>query len=82
MNEHTVPPVVPADPAANATDLLLARAAATPDQPLFSVPDGTGGWRDVTASQFLAQVRALAKGLIAAGVEPGDKIGLMCRTRY
>ncbi|KQS22111.1 long-chain fatty acid--CoA ligase [Frigoribacterium sp. Leaf186] len=82
MNEHIVPPVVPADPSANATDLLLARAAATPDEPLFSVPDGTGGWRDITAAEFLTQVRALAKGLVASGVEPGDKIGLMCRTRY
>ncbi|NRD26144.1 long-chain fatty acid--CoA ligase [Frigoribacterium sp. VKM Ac-2836] len=82
MNEHIVPPVVAADPSANATDLLLDRVAATPDEPLFSVPNGTGGWRDVTAAQFLTQVRALAKGLIAAGVEPGDKIGLMCRTRY
>jgi long-chain acyl-CoA synthetase len=82
VNEHIVPPVVPADPSANATDLLLARAAATPDEPLFSVPDGTGGWRDVTAAEFLTQVRALAKGLVASGVEPGDKIGLMCRTRY
>jgi len=82
VNEHTVPPAVPADPTANATDLLLARAAATPDEPLFSVPDGTGGWRDITAAGFLTQVRALAKGFVAAGVEPGDKIGLMCRTRY
>jgi len=82
VNEHNVPPVVPADPSANATDLLLARAAATPDEPLFSVPDGTGGWRDITAAEFLTQVRALAKGLVASGVEPGDKIGLMCRTRY
>jgi len=82
VNEHIVPSAVPADPSANATDLLLARAAATPDEALFAVPDGTGGWRDVTAARFLEQVRALAKGLIAAGVGPGDKIGLMCRTRY
>ena len=26
--------------------------------------------------------RRLAKGLIAAGVGPGDRVGLMCKTRY
>ena len=82
MNEHTTPLAVEPDPAANATDLLVERAALTPDAALFAVPDGVGGWQDVTAAEFLAQVRALAKGLVAAGVEPGEKIGLMCRTRY
>jgi long-chain acyl-CoA synthetase len=72
VNEHTVPLVVPADPTANATDLLVERAAATPNEPLFSVPDGTGGWTDVTAAEFAARVREVAKGLIAAGIQPGD----------
>ena len=81
MEESNVPAVVPADPAANATDLLVDRVTATPDAPLFSIPQGSG-WRDVTASEFLAQVTALAKGFVAAGIEPGDKIGLMCKTRY
>ncbi|ROS62510.1 long-chain acyl-CoA synthetase [Frigoribacterium sp. PhB160] len=82
MNEHTTPVAVEPDPAANATDLLVERAAATPDAALFAVPDGVGGWRDVTAADFLAQVRALAKGFVAAGIEPGDVIGLMSRVRY
>ena len=82
MNEHTTPVAVEPDPAANATDLLVERAAATPDAALFAVPDGVGGWRDVTAVDFLAQVRALAKGFVAAGIEPGDVIGLMSRVRY
>ena len=82
LREHGVPAAVPAAPGDTATDLLLARVAATPDLPLFGLPDGTGGWRDVTARTFLDQVRALAKGLVAAGVQPGDAIGMMCRTRY
>ncbi|PPF86966.1 long-chain fatty acid--CoA ligase [Subtercola sp. Z020] len=81
MDQFVVPAVVAADPEANATDLLIKRVALSPDAPLFGVPSG-GGWKDVSAAEFLAQVRALAKGLVAAGVEPGDKIGLMCRTRY
>ena len=41
-----------------------------------------GGWDDVTAAEFHAEVRGVAKGLIAAGVEPGDRVALMSRTRY
>ncbi|WP_167131579.1 AMP-dependent synthetase/ligase [Paramicrobacterium chengjingii] len=81
MDHHTVPALVPADPAANATDLLIDRVKATPDAPLFSVPSGDG-WSDVSAAEFLRQVMALAKGLVASGIAPGDKIGFMCKTSY
>ena len=82
VKQFDVPALVEADPNANATDLLVARVAATPDRALFAIPTADGGWRDVTAAQFQAQVIALAKGLVASGVEPGDKIGLMAKTRY
>jgi long-chain acyl-CoA synthetase len=82
VEEFSVPAVVKADPDANATDLLLARVAATPDAALFAVPDGDDGWNEITAAEFLHRVRATAKGLIASGIEPGDKIGFMCKTRY
>ena len=36
----------------------------------------------MTASQFSGEVIALAKGLIAAGIEPGDRVALMSHTRY
>nr|WP_228045966.1 long-chain fatty acid--CoA ligase [Saccharopolyspora sp. HNM0983] len=41
-----------------------------------------GTWVDVTAAEFAAQVLGVAKGLIAAGLQPGDRVGLMSRTRY
>ena len=41
-----------------------------------------GTWSDVTAAQFNEEVRALAKGFIAAGVEAGDRIAIMSHTRY
>ncbi len=81
MDQIFVPPVVAADPSANVTDLLLARVARTPHDALFALPDGSA-WKDVTATEFLAQVRAVAKGLIATGINPGDKLGFMCKTRY
>ncbi len=74
--------MVAADPEANVTDILVDRVKATPDHAIFALPTDDGGWEDVTASEFLAQVVELAKGFAAAGIEPGDKIGLMCKTRY
>jgi long-chain acyl-CoA synthetase len=82
VTEYFVPPVVEADPSANATDLLVARVVASPNEPLFALPTAAGGWSDVTAAEFHGQVVALAKGFIASGIEPGDKVGFMCKTRY
>ncbi|MEK9737268.1 MAG: AMP-binding protein, partial [Candidatus Nanopelagicales bacterium] len=36
----------------------------------------------VTSQQFLDQVKAVAKGIVASGVEPGQRVGIMSRTRY
>lgn len=82
MDHYDMPAIVPADPEANATDLLVERVRLTPDHALFSIPTADGGWSDVTAKDFLDQVIALAKGFAAAGIQPGDKIGFMCKTRY
>jgi len=82
VTEYFVPPVVEPDPDANATDLLLSRVKATPSEPLFALPTADGGWSDLTSQEFLAQVVALAKGFVASGIEPGDKVGFMCKTRY
>ncbi|SIR63437.1 long-chain fatty acid--CoA ligase [Microbacterium sp. RURRCA19A] len=81
MIQFDLPPVVPADPSANASDLLADRVAATPDRALFAVPDGSG-WRDVSAREFERQVVALAKGFVAAGIQPGEKVGFIARTTY
>jgi long-subunit acyl-CoA synthetase (AMP-forming) len=40
------------------------------------------GWQNVTAGHFLDQVTALAKGLIAGGLAPGDTVGVLSATRY
>lgn len=82
MKQFDVPALVEADPNANVTDLLVERVKATPDRALFSLPTADGGWQDLTSTEFLGQVTALAKGFVAAGIQPGDKIGMMCKTRY
>ncbi|MBV0895122.1 long-chain fatty acid--CoA ligase [Microbacterium sp. NC79] len=81
MVQFEVPAIVPADPQANITDLLVERVKKTPNRVLFSVPEGDG-WRDITAAAFQDQVIALAKGFVANGIEPGDKVGFAARTTY
>ncbi len=41
-----------------------------------------GQWVPVSCREFAADVRELAAGLVGAGIEPGDRVGLMSRTRY
>lgn len=41
-----------------------------------------GSWVDVTTREFAAQVLDVAKGMIAAGLRPGDRIALLSGTRY
>ena len=79
--QFEVPAVVPADPNANIADLLVERVRATPSLALFAVPEGAG-WRDITAAEFQRQVIELAKGFVAAGIEPGDKVAFIARTTY
>lgn len=69
-------------PTSNIPSILHARAARSPERVLFSVADGGGGWSDITAAEFEERVVELAAGLVADGVEPGDRVAIMSRTRY
>jgi long-chain acyl-CoA synthetase len=82
LREFSLPALyeVPSD--GNLTDLVRRNAAQHPDTAVIARKTPDGGWQDVTATEFLAEVRAVAKGLIASGVEPGDRVALMSRTRY
>ncbi|WP_432487911.1 AMP-dependent synthetase/ligase [Kineococcus sp. SYSU DK018] len=75
------PQVVPAA-GGNLSDLLLDWVRDAPEAHCLSRKDPAGRWADVTTSEFLETVRSVAKGLLAAGVQPGDRVGLMSRTRY
>jgi long-chain acyl-CoA synthetase len=82
LREFSLPALyeVPAD--GNLTDLVRRNAAQHPDTPVIGRKDSAGHWQDVTAARFLAELREVAKGLIASGVEPGDRVAVMSRTRY
>ncbi len=81
MAESTVPPARTVPTRASTADLLVDVVAEVPDHTLFLRRIGAV-WHDVTARVFEAEVIALAKGLIAAGIGPGDRVALMSRTRY
>ena len=59
---------------------IMRWAEQAPDRPIVSFRRGNE-FVDVSTADFYARVRALAKGLIASGVEPGDRVVLMSRTR-
>src|SRR5690606_38335739 len=71
LREFSLPALyeVPAD--GNLTDIIRRNAAQHPDVAVIARKAG-GSWQDVTATTFLAEVLSAAKGLIAAGVQPGD----------
>lgn len=81
MREYSVPPAAAIVPTANITDYLVDALATDPDRVQFR-RRADGGWRPVTLREFLDQARGAAKGLIASGVQLGDQVGLMSRTRY
>jgi long-chain acyl-CoA synthetase len=81
VQEFSVPPVVTIGEATNLTDPVWDNAAKSPDTVQFSRSTAEG-WQDVTCAQFRDEVTALAKGLAAAGVEPGERVALMSKTRY
>ena len=96
MREYSIPALVDVPATASLADVVFTRAASQPHSVIMrrldgggpgapggpGEPNGPSGWRDVTAGQFRDEVTALAKGLIAAGVSPGDRVALMSRTRY
>jgi long-chain acyl-CoA synthetase len=80
--EYGIPALIAVPDDASLTDVVFSRAQAAPGQVVLRRRSGDGDWRDVTASQFRDEVSGLARALVAAGIEPGDRVALMSRTRY
>jgi long-chain acyl-CoA synthetase len=66
----------------NLTDDVVANAHDYADTVVFSRRTGSDRWTDVTAAEFHEEVTLVAKGLIAAGVERGDRVAIISATRY
>ncbi|MFK4193566.1 AMP-dependent synthetase/ligase [Streptomyces sp. NPDC033754] len=82
VREVSVPALVPRVARGSLADLPYDNARQDPEAPLFSRKNPQGEWYDVTAARFAAEVHAVAKGLIAHGLRPGDRLALMARTTY
>ncbi len=81
MREYSAPAANPVTDDENLADVVWANAERFSDVVSFRRQvDGT--WLDITAKDFAAQVQAVAKGMAQAGIAPGDRIGLMSKTRY
>ncbi|MFE6287918.1 AMP-dependent synthetase/ligase [Streptomyces sp. NPDC057877] len=82
VREVAVPPLVPPVSHGSLADLPFENAAVAPDERVISRRTDDGGWTDLTTTDFARQVLDLAKGLIAEGLAPGDRIAVMARTSY
>jgi len=81
VQESSAPPVVAVPDGDALSDAVGRNAAADPDHVVVT-RRVEGGWEGVTAKEFETTVRGVAAGLIARGVQAGDRVALMSTTRY
>ncbi|MGQ4382683.1 AMP-dependent synthetase/ligase [Streptomyces sp. SAS_270] len=82
VREVAVAPLVGQVTHGSLADIPFDNADIAPAEAVLSRKGPDGGWTDVSAAEFAAQVLAVAKGLIAEGLVPGDRIAIMARTTY
>ncbi|MER6181434.1 AMP-dependent synthetase/ligase [Streptomyces sp. NPDC001652] len=81
VREARTAPLAPPAPTGSTADLPFTNATEAPDAVVLRRKQGDT-WHPVTAAAFAREVTAVAKGLIAAGLEPGGRVAVMSRTRY
>jgi long-chain acyl-CoA synthetase len=82
VQAYSMPALVEIPASASLADVVFSRARAEPDAVVLRRRAPGFGWQDVTAAGLRAEAAGLARGLIAAGIAPGDRVALMSRTRY
>jgi long-chain acyl-CoA synthetase len=80
MREATGPTIEPLPATAHLLQPVIERAASDPGRAIAAYRVGDH-YVDVTAGEFHDGVRRLAKGLIANGLQTGDRVALMSHTR-
>jgi long-chain acyl-CoA synthetase len=82
VREAETPLLVRAVEQGSLADIPFQNAEEDPAAVTISrkAPDGT--WQDISCAEFAAEVTAVAKGLIAHGLQPGDRLAIISRTRY
>ena len=81
MTEYTSEALYTIDEHETCLSAVRDLAATSPDGVLFKRPKNFD-WVDVTVAEFLEDVYAVGKGLVANGIEPGDRVVIMSDTRY
>ena len=81
MQELAVPPLATVPDRGGLGDVVFTNADEAPNSVSFR-RKVDGAWRDVTAAQFSAEVVEIAKGLIASGIGPGDRVGILAANCY
>lgn len=76
------PEIVQVDPHQNITTILERRAQESANPVVYRVQKSPGNWQNLRATDFRERVIELAKGLIASGIQAGDRVGIMSRTRF
>ncbi|WP_099025023.1 AMP-dependent synthetase/ligase [Mycolicibacterium palauense] len=81
MRELSVPASFTVGERDNIVSVVYEHEREDPDYPIYQrLVDGT--WVDVTCAQAAGQIRSAAQGLIAQGVQPGDRVAILSATRY
>ena len=82
MKVFSTPAEVLVDPSLNLTSIVERHRADSSNPVLYRRQMSPGNWQPVRAQQFHQMVTDLAKGMIASGIRPGDRVGIMSRTRF
>lgn len=82
MKVFSTPAEVLVDPSLNLTSIVERHRADSSNPVLYRRQMSPGNWQPIRAQQFHQMVTDLAKGMIAAGIRPGDRVGIMSRTRF
>ena len=82
VKQFTNPVKEPIDSDINLFDLLDERAKRDPDGAMIEYKTEDGTWQPYSALVFRDMVIDLAKGLIGLGVNKGDSVAIVSRTRW
>ncbi|MEU5715358.1 AMP-dependent synthetase/ligase [Streptomyces sp. NPDC020403] len=82
VREVSVPLFAPTVRSGSLAEIPFDNAREAPSEAVLSRKQADGSWQDVSAADFAAEVLAVAKGLVAEGLQAGDRIAIMARTTY